>query len=167
MLIELRGLDDEQAARLMEIYEESNRENIEYFFPEYKGTEEGLMKVIQSFTGYIKNEFLSQPGNVYYVWVSGGEWVSALRLYKLEGFHYIEALETKPSERKRGYACALLQAVAERVGSIIRDNVSKSNTASLAVHKKCGFEIESQDAVDFLNGNEIDSSCYGMIFKNN
>ncbi len=56
MLIELRGLDDEQAARLMEIYGESNRENIEYFFPEYKGTEEGLLKVIQSFTGYIKNE---------------------------------------------------------------------------------------------------------------
>ncbi len=32
MLIELHGLDDEQAARLMEIYEESNRENIECFF---------------------------------------------------------------------------------------------------------------------------------------
>lgn len=65
---------------------------------------------------------------------------------------YVEALETQPENRKKGYASVLILGVIEELkkkGSFqIRDCVSRKNTASLRTHVKCGFKIVSEEGYD-------------------
>lgn len=98
-----------------------------------------------------------------------GVWVSALRLYFVkDGFCYIEALETHPDYRKRGYAAQLLFSVI----NVLKDEgsfmlcgcVHKRNTASLATHKKCGFKIVSDNGYDYLR-KEADERHFGMQYE--
>lgn len=155
---------------LMEIYEESNIENITYMFPECKNTAEGLEKVKNGYCRYITDEFLCDSENTYCIWVEDNQWVSALRLYKFKDCYFIEALETKPSQRKKGYGVKLMNSVISYLKAqgrfILRDHVCKGNAASLALHKKCGFEIEFENAVSFFPEtiNKTDTESYGMIY---
>lgn len=100
--------------KLMDIYAEGNRENAEYFYPELPLTE-GVAKEEKKFAEMLRKSFLTRPENELYVWEAEGQWVAALRLTKLEGFYYLEALETKPDRRKRGYGKALLEALCREL----------------------------------------------------
>ena len=106
--------------------------------------------------------------NTYCVLVKDGVWVSALRLNAVMDFYYIEALETAPMFRRRGYGAEVLNEtlhlLRQKGSFVIRDNVGKSNAASLATHRKCGFELEHEDAVDYLHGT-VEPSCYGLIYR--
>lgn len=74
------------------------------------------------------------PENTYYVLEKDNMPVSAARLSKINDFYYLEALETPPKYRKKGYASELLNEMITHLhqqGSVdIRDCVSKTNTAS-------------------------------------
>lgn len=158
-------LDDK---KMMAIYAEGNLENTEYFYPEIKDKVEAVKKVEHDFCNYIKTEFLDGK-NIYYVWKENGVWISALRLYNIEDrFYYLEALETNPQYRKKGYATQLLTAVINEMklkGNFkICDCVGKRNTASLNTHKKCGFHIVSENGYDYLQ-NKIDDHCYGLEYS--
>lgn len=167
MLIEKRSFSDAEMEALMDIYSEGNRENVPFFFPELTDTDEGLRRVKESFADYIRNDFLTSPGNSYFVLEEGGRWVSALRLYALEDCYYIEALETEPGSRRKGYGSKLMGLVIEhlsRFGSfVLRDCVSKKNQASLATHKSCGFVIDTDPGKDYLDGSTNDRD-YGMAY---
>ena len=120
-------------------------------------------KIVEKFLG----RFMSKDENTYYVWEVDGEWVSALRLTKLEGFYFLEALETAPKHRKRGYAAQLIQAVIDMLKTdgqvVLRSNVRKTNVASLATHKKCGFVIEEENGINYISGVQKDY-LYGMLY---
>lgn len=168
-LIKIEKFEQADTRKLMDIYRESNLENVGYFYPDCTDAEEGLRRVEENFLTYIREEFLSCPGNVYYVLEKDNVWVSALRLYHLEGhFYYVEALETRQEHRGRGYASELFRAVFEELkqrGSfVIRDSVSKRNEASLAVHKSCGFQIVLQEAYNYVY-KEAEEHCYGMEYR--
>lgn len=168
MLIALKSYQEIDPRKLMDLYREGNEENIDYFYPDCKDRAKALKEMEASFLEYIEKEFFAEPGNVYYVLEKDDVWVSTLRLYVRDGYYYLEALETDPNYRKRGYASEILLAVFEELkkdGSfIVRDSVNKKNVASLATHKKCGFEIEQQDAVNDLTG-EVNPKSYGMIYR--
>ena len=168
MFLELKQISDEDMKKLMGIYAESNRENIAYFYPDCKDEIDGLKKVEAGFASYLRNEFFVNAENIYCVLVKDGVWVSALRLNAVMDFYYIEALETAPMFRRRGYGAEVLnetlRSLKQKGSFVIRDNVGKSNAASLATHKKCGFEIEHEDAVDYLNGT-VEPLCYGLIYR--
>ncbi|MCM1533440.1 MAG: GNAT family N-acetyltransferase [Corallococcus sp.] len=107
--------------------------------------------------------------NVYYVWENDGVWVSALRLYYIEeNFYYLEALETAPDFRKKGYAALLLTSVINELKLIghfkICVCVGRNNIASLNTHKKCGFKIVSENGFDYLQ-KETDDRCYGLEYS--
>lgn len=167
MLIEKRNFSETELRSLMEIYREGNIENIPYFYPDCEDMQEGLRKVEEGFTNYIVNDFLNCPGNSYFILEDEGRWVSALRLYALEDCYYIEALETHPDYRRRGYGSALMDLVIGHLGRfgsfVLRDCVSKKNEASLATHRKCGFVIDSDPGKDYLDGSTNDGD-YGMAF---
>ena len=169
MLIELKSCTAEDLKKLMPIYEQSNRENIRHFFPDCTDPEEGLRKAEESFGQYICEDFLADANNTYYVLEKNGQWISALRLYGLQDFYYIEALETKPDCRRMGYGAKLLAeliaALREKGAVVIRDNVDKDNLASLATHKKCSFVIEQENGVDYLCDEEVDEYAYGMLYQ--
>lgn len=168
MLITITQPHEFDDSKLMAIYAEGNLENTDYFYPEIKDKDEAVKKVENDFCSFIKNEFLNGK-NLYYVWKENGVWVSALRLHYVDSnFYYLEALETHPLYRRKGYAAKLLTAVINEMkskGSFkICDCVGKKNTASLNTHRKCGFRIVSENGYDYLQ-NETDDHCYGLEYS--
>ena len=137
LFYKLRELDFEQ---LMAVYEEGNRENAEEFFPDDTPTVQ-MERAKQSFEEYLREDFFRVSGALYAVWEENGEYVSALRLEPYEDGWLLEALETKPIKRRKGYAAKLIAAATEQIPKgPIYSHVGKRNAASMAVHLKCGFK---------------------------
>lgn len=151
----LRELDFRQ---LMDVYEEGNLENAAELWP---GEPEGqlLLMAEQSFHQYLRECFFPTEGASYFVWVENGDYVSALRLEPYQDGLLLEALETKPGERRKGYAEALVKAVLTEVGETkIYSHVGKRNTASLKTHEKCGFRRILEHAV-YADGSVMTNHC--------
>lgn len=167
MLLRLTELVDSDIPKLMDIYAEGNRENAEYFYPELPLTE-GIAKEEQKFVTMLRETFFPKPENTLFVWEMEEQWVAALRLTRLDGFYYLEALETKPDQRKKGYGKALLEAVCKELTArgcvTIRDCVAKRNEASLRTHCSAGFVIDQDPGIVYPSG-ETDVRSYGMLFR--
>ena len=147
MLYIARSLKELDFARLMEVYEEGNLENGEELWPELP---EGLrlIRAEQAFHQYLRECFFVTPGAVYCLWLEGSRYVSALRLEPYRDGLLLEALETAPGLRRRGYACALIEAMLREFGEKkIYSHVSKRNMASLRTHEACGFHRIAEHAV--------------------
>ena len=158
MLLRFDNFEELDFPKLMEIYRESNEENVPDFFPDCLDPEEGRKMVEERFREYLKNDFFVRPGTRYYVLRRGDEWVSAVRLFPVpekDNCWYAEALETRPDRRREGAAYELLRALFEelsRDGAFeITDSVSKKNEASLKLHKACGFKVFQEESVCVLN----------------
>lgn len=127
-------------AQLMALYEEGNRENGEELYPE-EGHDQQLFLAEQDFYDYLSTGFFTQPDDRYCLWVVDGIYVSALRLQRYQDGLLLEALETHPGYRGRGYAKRLIKAVLETVEEQrVYSHISPHNGPSLAVHKACGFQ---------------------------
>lgn len=167
MLLRLTELSDAEVPKLMAIYAEGNRENAEYFYPELP-LAEGIAREEQRFVTMLREMFFPKPGNELFVWRTEGQWVAALRLTKLDDFYYLEALETKPDQRRKGYGKSLLEAtckaLAHRRPVTVRDCVAKRNKASLRTHLAAGFVIEQDPGIEYPGG-EADERYYGMLFQ--
>ena len=85
-------------------------------------------------------------------------YLAALRIYDEGDFYFLEALETRPEYRRRGYGENLLREVFSllKKGSEIRSEVSLSNKKSLALHKKLGFTIIEKRKSNLLLTYKID-----------
>ncbi len=112
---------------------------------------EQLILAKQGFGAYLKNDFFAQPSAVYAIWEENGEYISALRLEPYQDGLLIEALETIPGQRRKGYAVKLIQVVqswlATRNAGKLYAHVSKKKTASLRTHDRRGFQIILDHAV--------------------
>ena len=118
---------------------------------------------------FLKNEFFLQNEAAYWILEENGVWCSALRTCKvLNGPYYLEALETRPDFRGKGYASLLLSNVLDNLRKDgpfrICDCVSKKNTVSLKVHENCGFQIVSDNGYDYLQ-NEEDDHDFGLEYR--
>ena len=169
MLLKIEKYCDLNKRKLMDIYAESNFENTDYFFPDESDKETAVRKVEESFLDFLKNEFFLQNEAAYWVLEENGVWYSALRTCKvLNGPYYLEALETRPDFRGKGYATQLLSNILDvlkKDGPFrICDCVSKKNTVSLRVHEKCGFQIVSENGYDYLQ-NEEDDHDFGLEYR--
>ena len=146
---------------LMGVYEEGNRENGALVHP---GLPQGqqILRAEQSFHQYLKEVFFPTAGAVYAIWLENDIYVSALRLEPYEDGLLLEALETAPAHRRKGYAEKLLRAVQVEFPQKIYSHVSKKNTASLAVHQKCGFR-QVLDYAKYIDGSVVRGAvtlCY-------
>ena len=154
--------------KLMDVYSESNFENTDYFYPDEADKEAAVKKVEAGFLNYLKNDFFYKNDATYWILELDGVWVSALRTCKIqEGLYYMEALETRPDSRRKGYGAKLLSSVADSMkknGSFrLCSCVSKKNIASLRTHEKSGFRIVSEEGYDYLHG-EADDHDFGLEF---
>jgi ribosomal protein S18 acetylase RimI-like enzyme len=160
MLLEKREFLPEDAAQWMTVYREGNQENADDFHRTLAQEEE-------QFAAFLR-EFFEQPENTYYIWEENGQWMAALRLTKQRACYYLEALETAPDQRRKGYGETLLRAVCEKLeksGPItIRDTVSKRNLPSLNTHRACGFTVEQDPAMEDGRPND---RCYGLVYRTN
>ena len=171
MLLKFDRMEDVDFPKLMEIYRESNTDNISYFFPGCRDEEAGRKQVEEGFYAYLNDDFFSKPGNRYYVLSEGDVWLSAIRLFPVPGrdnAFYAEALETRPDRRKEGHAAELFRQLFRELsenGSFeVTDSVSKKNIASLRTHEACGFQIFQENSVCVLNGYE-NLDAYGMRYN--
>lgn len=151
--------------QLMAVYLEGNRKNGASKFRDDNPAEQ-LKKAENSFLSYLRDEFFCQQDVVYCVWVVDGVYRSALRLEPYGDGLLLEALETAPDNRRKGYACGLLKAVLEYLCSTaykcVYSHVDKRNTASLGVHFKCGFQ-QISDSATYIDGSVTQNSytlCY-------
>ena len=168
MLIRITEYQKIDPGKLMDVYSESNYENTDYFFPDETDKEVAVQRVEAGFLDFLKNDFFNKAGAAYWILEINDVWVSALRTCKIqEGLYYLEALETRPDYRRKGYAALLLSSVADS----LKENgpfrlcccVSKKNTASLKAHEKSGFQVVSDEGYDYLN-READNHDFGLEY---
>ncbi len=128
---------------LMAVYVEGNRENGALRYPNLSGAQQ-LLCAEQGFYAYLSDTFFRTSGARYAVWEEDGIYVSALRLEPYRDGLLLEALETLPQRRRQGYAAALITAVqaclAGEGSGKLYSHVNRRNQASLAVHRRCGFQ---------------------------
>ena len=147
MLLLVQTLRELSFGSLMEVYRESNGWNGEEFFP-METPERQLALAEERFYQYLQEDFFSKPDARYCIWTENGSYVSALRLWSFPDGQLLEGLETKPGQRRRGYAASLIRAVQELspAGTRIYSHVSRDNTASMRLHESCGFRVIRESA---------------------
>ena len=168
MLLRIMKYCDLDERKLMDVYSESSYENTDYFFPDEADKNAAVRKVEAGFLDFLKNDFFNLTDAAYWILEIDGIWVSALRTCRVQkGLYYLEALETRPDHRRKGYGAILLSSVAD---SLKKDGpfrlcscVSKRNIASLKTHEKCGFLIVSEKGYDYLN-EEADDHDFGLEY---
>ena len=168
VLLTISRFEELDARKLMDVYGESNEENIDYFFPGAEDRGEALKKVEAGFLDFLRNDFFTKPGNTLRVLEADGLWLSAVRLYPIrDGLYYLEALETHPAYRRQGCAARLLRALIRELearGSFrLCDCVGAGNLPSRLTHERCGFQVVSEPGFDYLRG-EDDEGTVGMAF---
>ena len=103
--------------------------------------------------------FFPTDGVVYAIWEAEGRYVSALRLEPYRDGLLLEALETAPDQRRKGYGRRLILSVLEQFPGVkIYSHVHKRNLPSLAIHEKCGFRRISEQAV-YIDGSVNSRAC--------
>ena len=138
--------------KLMEVYRESNCENLN------KLSYPSLDDLENTFKEYLSKDFFANKENYLAILADGQSYLSALRLHREAGGYLIEAIETKPDFRNLGYGLSLLFLVRKRISEAfyLRSEVSENNIKSLNLHKKLGF-VEKEKI-----GNTIVFSCKGQ-----
>ena len=103
----------------------------------------------------------------YAVWVEESVYKSAARFCPYKDGYLLHSLETAPNNRRKGYACLIVTQALEHLKAsgckMVYSHVEKRNKASLALHRKCGFEIIS-DSATYLDGTVTQYSNTLRIF---
>ena len=165
MLVIARTLEELDFPQLMKIYIEGNQEHGEEFWPK-KTPEEQIRLSELDFLSYLRDSFFAKQGTVYMIWQVDNRYVSALRLEPNRDGLLLEALETLPEERRKGYAISLIAAVQEWLRdsgkSKLYSHVSKKNVPSLKTHMHCGFEVYLDYAV--YSDGRLNQNAYTMHY---
>ena len=168
VLVKISEYQKVNTRKLMDVYSESNYENTGYFYPDEPDKEAAVQKVEAGFLDYLKNDFFNKAGAAYWILEINEVYVSALRTCRIQrDLYYLEALETHPDYRRKGYGTILLSSVAETLKEYgpfrLCSCVSKKNTVSLRTHEKSGFQIVSEEGYDYMNG-EADNQDFGLEY---
>ena len=158
MLRTVKTLRELDFGALMAVYAEGNRDNTRDQYPDLPELQ-GILQAEQDFYQYLREVFFPTSGAVYAVWQVDGQYVSALRLEPYRDGLLLEALETAPDQRGKGYAFALVQEVMTRlVPGKLYSHVHKRNIPSLKLHEKLGFQRISEQAA-YIDGSVNDRCC--------
>lgn len=163
MLLVCQKLSQLHFGQLMEVYRESVRENGAEFYPDLSAGEQ-LLRAEQDFYDYLRSGFFTQPGDLYCIWEENGRYICALRLQTFADGVLLEALETHPDHRRLGYAETLIRAVLQHFQpEKLYSHIGHRNTASQAVHLKCGFR-KIADHARYANGS-VNSHCGTYLYE--
>ncbi len=164
MLKIVKCLKELPFADLMEVYKEGNEENGQALYP-YLSKAQQLLQVEQDFYQYLKEGFFTQPEDCYCLWRADGSIVAALRLQSYGDGLLLEALETAPQFRRRGYAKVLVEGVLQQISyPRIYVHISKKNWASIALHESCGFR-KIKDLAVYADGSVTHSASTYLYQK--
>lgn len=149
MLNIVTQIDESTISRLLSVYSESMNDMKINFASD--------AEMCAAYTSFLR-DFVKNPKQLIIVEASDDEWVSALRAIEtMEGHWFLEAVETKPEERKKGFGKDLLRHTIDYLKNIgmteLTCTISKNNVKSQALHGKCGF----------IPTNELPLNCWGEL----
>lgn len=158
-----KKMNDFSFGKLMEVYEEGNLENGCDLWPDEPQYRQ-IALAEEEFYNYLCQIFFKTDGAVYLIWEEKGCYTCALRLEPYRDGLLLEALETAPKHRKKGYAASLVSAaVSYAAGVKIYSHVAKHNIPSLRTHEKCGFQKIGDFAV-YADGS-VNDRCYTLCHE--
>lgn len=162
MLLIAKSLRELNFRQLMDVYAEGNEENALDQYPQLPA-EQGMLEAEQDFYAYLQQSFFSTPGALYAVWSQEGCYVSALRLEPYRDGFLMEAVETAPQHRRRGYARKLLTEILSYMGGHrLYVHIHKRNVPSIRLHQNCGFQKIADHAV-YIDGS-VNSLCDTYLY---
>ena len=131
----ITAVDEDAVKRLLDVYRESMDQLVGGF--------ESPAAMEREYGAFLR-EFVRCPGQLLLVEQAQERWVSALRTVEVQpGQWFIEAVETAPQNRGKGWGKALmLHAVQELERRGVRELFSlihPDNGPSIAVHEAVGF----------------------------
>lgn len=101
---------------------------------------------------YLNTSFFQESDACLLVLTETGISRSVLRMEPYSSGWLISGVETAPECRRKGYALELLHSAIERAGEKpVFSHVSKTNAASMALHRKAGFR-QGADFARLLDG---------------
>jgi len=160
MLSVVYKLKDIAFEALMGIYIEGNKENGAELYPTVSENEQ-IIRAEQDFYAFLQ-AFFRNDRAFYAMWACEGRYVSALRMEPYQDGYLLEALETAPDARCKGYAKALvtdvLSYLRKKTNAPIYSHVNKKNKASLVVHNACGLKKILEHAV-YIDGSVSHHCC--------
>ena len=141
MLKIITQIDEDVISKLLSVYSESMDDMKRNFVSD--------TEMSRAYATFLRN-FVKKQNQLIIVEVFDEEWVSALRAIETtKGRWFLEAVETKPDERKKGFGKDLLCHMIDYLKSLgmteLTCTISKNNFKSQALHGKCGF-IPTNDA---------------------
>jgi len=144
MLIEIKEINESAVCQLFDLYAESMR-NMQSQFHSYD-------EMKQAYTQFL-HDFLASPNQLILVETIDGEWVSGLRTIETsKGCWFIEAVETKPDRRERGYGKRLIQDtisyLRQKGMCQITCQIARKNVRSQLLHTSCGFVATQEPSID-------------------
>lgn len=158
MLLLATKLHELTFSSLMEVYSETNQDSAKHDWGNLPDSF-ALQQAEQAFYLYLKDEFFRTKGACYAVWKKNDVYVCALRLEPYKDGFLMEALETHPDHRRKGYARELIQAVFALFPDCkIYSHVHRKNIASLQLHEVCGFR-KILDHAAFVDGSVNYRAC--------
>lgn len=163
MLLLCDRLSQIRFGQLMQVYAEGAAENGADSYP-YLSTNEQILRAEQDFFAYLQSGFFTQPGDLYCIWEEQGQYVSALRLQQYQDGLLLEALETHPAHRHRGYAQKLILSVFDELKpNRVYSHIGHKNMPSQATHHACGFRKIS-DSARYADGS-VNSRCGTYLYE--
>ncbi len=140
MLNIVTQIDENAISRLLSVYSES--------MGDMKMNFANDVEMCAAYASFLR-DFVKNPKQLIVVEAFNDDWVSALRAIEItEGHWFLEAVETKPDERKKGFGKDLLYHTIDYLKNLgmteLTCTISKNNYKSQALHGKCGF-IPSND----------------------
>lgn len=154
-------IKDLNFGKLMTLYWESNSLNAQELYSDLDRNT-AILRAEEDFYRYLQEDFFRIPNAAYAVWEENGVYITALRLEPYQDGLLLEALETHPEYRNKGFAKRLIRGVLqhlEKQGStVVYSHISKRNTASLKTHLSCGFQRVSEQAV-YIDGSVTNRAC--------
>ena len=128
-------IDENTISRLLSVYSES--------MDDMKINFTNDVEMCLAYASFLR-DFVKNPKQLIVVETFNDDWVSALRAIETtEGHWFLEAVETKPDERKKGFGKNLLRHTIDYLKNHgmteLTCTIAKNNYKSQALHGKCGF----------------------------
>ena len=111
---------------------------------------------------YLQGDFFRRPGCFCAFLVLDEKYAAGVRLEPFRDGYLVTGLRTAPTLRRQGLATELLRGaltyLAGEFHGCVYSHVATGNTASRAVHEKCGFSRQAGSAV-MLDGSVLADHC--------
>ena len=164
-MIKIITKDNISSAVINQLFNFTYRESLtEIFNNEYlsktdiSNPHDAMKNMYQDYDEFISDFLNCKNGEqIIALYEVDSKYVSALRCSQLEeGNWLIEGLETTADYRKQGYGSNLVRSLIDYLksknASAVCSNIGFSNEESLSLHKRLGFKVSNELAVD-KNGN--------------